>query len=176
MQRPHRTCTFYWYIYYLSCMHTFFLKQRLFFSTSWWRKNNHHLQWWSTTKPIQLKTFFCHQYVLLEQPIFGIFSTACINMCILHWPKPTDIILTQSPRLDRKSIIILINLLYLQTQVKKISKLILPCLEAHFGDLITFQPYGHFQPGMTSRHYTTYRLLRHEGKLPKHTWYCATWQ
>lgn len=92
------------------------------------------------------ENIICHQYALLEQPIFGMFSTAYINMCILHWAKPTDIFLTQSPRLDHKSIITLINLLYLQTRLKKIGKLILPSLEAHFSDLITFQSYGHFQP------------------------------
>lgn len=89
-------------------------------------------------KTDSIKTITC--YVLLEQPTFGAFSAACINTCMLHWAKPADIFLTQSPRLDRKSIIILINLLYLQTRVKKIGKLILPCLEAHFGDLIAFQP------------------------------------
>lgn len=99
------------------------------------------------------KNIICHQYVLLEQPISPPLtcSAPCALTCILHRPKLTGIFLTQSPRLDRKSIIILINLLYLQTRVKKIGKLILLCLEAHFGDLITFQPYGHFQRGMTSR-------------------------
>lgn len=75
--------------------------------------------------------------------------------CVQHWlhqhvhtalgkAKP---FLTQSP----KSIIIPINPLHLQAWVKRISKLILPCLEEQFGALVTFQPYGHFQSGMTSR-------------------------
>lgn len=75
-----------------------------------------------------------------------------------------------------KSIIIPINPLHLQAWVKKISKLIVPCPGAHFGDLVTFQPYGHFQSGMTSRCCPACRLLQHEEELPKHSGHCATWQ
>lgn len=71
--------------------------------------------------------------------------------CTLHWAETTVVFLTQSPRPDCKSIIILISLSYLQTHVKKISKLILPCLEAHFGDLIAFQLYGRLQSRVPSR-------------------------
>lgn len=81
----------------------------------------------------------------VDQPTSGIF-------CSVHTApgKATDILLSASPA-DHKSIITLLNPLYLQTSVKTIGKLILPCLEAHLGDLITFQPRGHLQPGMTSR-------------------------
>lgn len=97
----------------------------------------------------------------------------CVQHCLhqhvhaaLGKAKP---LLTCSP----KSIIIPVNPLHLQAWVKRISKVILPCLEAHFGDLVTFQPHGHFQLGVTSRCYPPCRLLQHEGKLPEHTGHCA---
>lgn len=106
----------------------------------------------------------------------GATHLGCVQHCLHHHMHTArgraNTFLTRSP----ESIIIPINLLHLQAWVKKISKLILPCLEAHFGDLVTFQPCGHFQSGMTSRCYPACRLLRHEGKLPKHTGHCATWQ
>lgn len=85
--------------------------------------------------------------MLLAQPTFAMFCPTLIPTCTLHGAKTTDIVLTQSPRRDHKSTIIPINLLYLRTRVKKTCKSILPCLEAHLGDLSPFQPYGHFQAG-----------------------------
>lgn len=104
----------------------------------------------------------------------GTTHLACVQHCP-HQPVHAALgkaspFLTLSP----KPIIIPINPLHLQAWVKRISKLILPCLEVQFGDLVTFQPCGHFQSGMTSRCSPASR--QHKGKLPKHRGHCATWQ
>ena len=39
-------------------------------------------------KTVSTKNIIWHQYAFLEQPIFGAFSTAHINTCVLHWAKP----------------------------------------------------------------------------------------
>lgn len=125
----HRELALFTDTYYLACMHIFLLKEIMV-----------HCKTDST------KSTICHQCV-----------TGTAHLCptliptrTLHGAETTDIALTQSPRRDHKSISIPINLLYLQTWVKKIGKSILPCSEVHVGELSPFQPCGRTSRGCTA--------------------------
>lgn len=125
--RDHRELALFTDTSYLACMHIFLLKEI-------------HCKTDST------KSIICHQCVTSTAHL----CPTLIPTRTLHGAKTTDIALTQSPRQDHKSIIIPINLLYLQTWVKKIGKSILPCLEVHLGDVSPFQPCGRTSRGCTA--------------------------